>query len=130
MGNSRTILSMENTLSGKNLNSSIYDINKFLGLTIIQFLSILFILTQALFYVGIGVNYGTFFVAALITYLILFLSVFYDHKKSNKSGNAIRGTVIVSSVVSVVFIVVFITSVVFGSLFIDSSFDANSYHKP
>jgi hypothetical protein len=131
MVNTSNFLGEENIFSVKEkYKISIIEINKYLGLTIIQFLSILFILTQIAFYFGIGVNFGSFIVTVLITFLILFLSVFFDYKKNNETDNVIRSAMLVSLIVSVIFAIAFVISIGFGNIFIDQSFDSNAYHKP
>lgn len=100
------------------------------GLTIVQFCSVLFILTQIFFFLGVTVSPLTFLLAVLISLILLWYSV----QDSQDDGKVQQDTFhrLVYPFISVIIIcsIVFFISALFGIMFIDMSHDSNTYHKP
>ncbi|HWQ66786.1 MAG TPA: hypothetical protein VN372_07935, partial [Methanospirillum sp.] len=102
----------------------------FTGLTIIQFLSLLFIVTQSLFFLNITVNIATLILVAIITYATLVGSLFFEFSHTGEMKPALRKAARLSCIVVFCIIAIFAVSILFANTFIDPTWDSNVYHKP
>ena len=100
------------------------------GLTVFQFISVLFILTQLLFYFAIPVSTLTLVLSASISVIILYFSVYSDYKRDNPGNQAKKDSLAVSLVVIILSVACIVVSVAFGISFFDATHDSNNYHKP
>jgi 4-amino-4-deoxy-L-arabinose transferase-like glycosyltransferase len=100
------------------------------GLTLVQFLSVLFILTQVLFFFNCRVNIVTFIVSGIISFFILVFSVYHEYLIEGEITNAKRNAMYLSLVVFILSMGFIAVSVLFGMSFFDPTHDSNTYHKP
>lgn len=100
-----------------------------LGLTLFQFLSILAILTQLLFYINIRAGLLSLAASACISVLLLIYSVYHQERAGETEG-VLKRALSISLIVIISSILIMLLSSGFGSLFFDETHDSNNYHKP
>lgn len=109
---------------------SISNIILFTGLTLFQFLSILFILSQIQFFFHVSINVVTFIISACISVLILYSSGYSIFYTGDNELVAKKKAVYLSFIVFLLSLGIIILSIIFGISYLDPSHDSNAYHKP
>jgi 4-amino-4-deoxy-L-arabinose transferase-like glycosyltransferase len=94
-----------------------------------QFISVLAILTQLLFYLNIRVGIFSLLVSAAISVILLWVSIQSEYRDE---PDEVAGKRRLKTVLAVVFIslLVILVSVWFAISFFDATHDSNNYHKP
>jgi len=127
---------LKNQLNNTNLFEDIREkirvstIFYYSGISIILFLSLLFIFTQVSFFLKISVNVGFLFLSIFVTLSTIFCSLYRFQFKSHSISRNITLSLITILIISGLCFLFFMVSIHVSSNYIDEANDSNYYHTP